>query len=164
MTDGTSGRATSARRKVDKMGGTTMQVTQLHDDNFLKILWDENTRTIGIDWKESTSAMTDEQFKAELASFAGFVEQKKARGILVDVSHFRHKMAPDVQEWRVKNISNRYYAAGVQRFAFLLPNGSPIPAMMNQSSPGERFATRAFSNLNEATNWLSEPRQQSAAD
>jgi hypothetical protein len=142
----------------------TMRSTQLHNDSFLKVLWDENSRIIGIDWKESTTAMTDDQFKDELTLFAGHVEQKKARGILVDVSRFRHKMAPNVQEWRVKNISNRYSAAGVKRFAFLLPNGSPIPPMMNQSSPGEKFATRAFNDLNEAKKWLTEAGQQSAAD
>jgi hypothetical protein len=149
--------------RLTKMG-VAMQPTQLHDDNFLKVLWDESARIIRIDWKESTSTMTDEQFKTELTLFAGHVEQKKARAILVDVSHFRHKPSADVQPWRVKNISNRYSAAGVQRFAFLLPNGSPVPPMMNQSSPGEKFATRAFNDLNEAKKWLTEASQQSAAD
>jgi hypothetical protein len=138
--------------------------TQLHEDKFSNILWDESTRIIGIAWKEATSSMTDEEFKAELTLFAGHVEQTKARGILVDVSGFRHSPGPDVQPWRVKNISNRYNAAGVQRFAFLLPNGSQIPPFMNESSPGEKFATRAFNALNEAKKWLSEAGQQSAAD
>ena len=71
--------------------------TSLHDDTFLKILWDGNTRVIGIDWKESTSSMTDDDFKAELQRFAGFVEAKKAQGILVDVARFRHKTGPGVQ-------------------------------------------------------------------
>ena len=98
-----------------------MQTTQLHEDKFFKVFWDERTRIIGVDWKESTSSMTDAEFKAELTLFAGQVEQKKARGILVDVSRFRHKPGPDVQPWRVKHISNRYSAAGVGRFAFLFP-------------------------------------------
>ena len=63
-----------------------MQTTQLHDDTFFKILWDSDTRVIGIDWKEATSSMTDDDFKEELERFAGFVEVKKARGILVDVA------------------------------------------------------------------------------
>jgi len=63
-------------------------------------------------------------------------------------------MGPDVQPWRVKNISNRYAAAGVERFAFLFPEGSQIPPMMNQSSEGESFLTRAFSSREEATAWL----------
>ena len=141
-----------------------MQPTELHDDKFLQILWDEHSRVIGIRWKEATASMSDENFKDELALFAGFVEQKKAPGILVDISDFRHKMSPAVQEWRVKNISCRYNAAGVQRFAFLLSSGSQIPPM-NQSSPGERFATRAFTDFDEAVKWLTEVQiQHSAAD
>jgi hypothetical protein len=34
--------------------------------------------------------MTDEEFRAELKQFANLVEEKKAPGILVDVSSFRH--------------------------------------------------------------------------
>jgi hypothetical protein len=133
-----------------------MQTTQLHEDKFFKVLWDESTRIIGIDWKEATSSMTDEEFKAELTLFAGHVEQKKARGILVDVSRFRHRPGPDIQPWRVKNISNRYSAAGVKREAFLFPKGAQIPPMMNQSAPGEEFLTRSFDNREEATPWLTE--------
>ena len=138
-----------------EMEQAVTQTTQLHEDKFFKILWDESTQIIGIDWKEATSAMTDEQFKAELTLFAGHVEQKKARGILVDVSGFRHKPGPDMQPWRVNNISNRYSAAGVRRFAFLFPEGAHIPAMMNQSSPGENFLTQSFTSRKQALAWLS---------
>jgi hypothetical protein len=131
-----------------------MQTAQLHDDDFFKVLWDENARIIGIDWKEATSSITDEEFKAALTLFAGHVEQKKARGILVDVSRFRHKPGPHVQLWRVKNISNRYSAAGVKREAFLFPKGAQIPASMNQSAPGEEFLTGAFDDVQKAEAWL----------
>ena len=120
----------------------TMSATPIHGAEFLTIWWDDSTRIIGINWKETTAGMSDEQFKMELTLFASYVEKQKARGILVDVSRFRHKMAPEVQQWRVKHISSRYNVAGVQRFAFLLPSASPAPPMMNQSSPGEQFATR----------------------
>src|SRR5262245_66181241 len=134
--------------------GASMKTQQLYDDTFLRILWDDESRVIGIDWKEATSSMTGEEFKKELKLFADHVEAKKAHGILVDVAHFRHKPGPDMQEWRVKNISGRYYAAGVVRFAFLFPVGAPIPPMMNQSSPGEKFGTRAFNAAEEAVAWL----------
>jgi len=136
-----------------------MQTTQLHDDDFFKVLWDESARIIGIDWKEAASAMTDEQFKTELTLFAGYAEQKKAREILVDVSRFRHRPRPDVQPWRVKNISNRYSAAGVKREAFLFPKGAQIPPTMNQSAPGEEFLTRSFDNRDEAIAWLTATMQ-----
>ena len=106
------------------------------------------------DWKEATSSMTDSDFKSELQLFAGLVESKKARGILVDIAHFRHTMGPDVHDWRIKNISTRYSAAGVRRFAFVLPKDGPIPPMMNQSAPGEEFLTRGFNSTDQAIAWL----------
>ena len=98
-----------------------MQPEQLYEGHYFRILWDEKSRIIGIDWKEATSTMTTEEFKADLTLFATHVEMKKALGILVDVSKFRHKMESEVQPWRVKNISPRYSVAGVKRFAFLFP-------------------------------------------
>ena len=129
-----------------------MQTTQLHEDKFFNVFWDERTRIIGIDWKEATSSMTDEEFKAVLTLFAGHVEQQKARGILVEVSRFRHKPGPDVLPWRVKNISNRYAAAGVRRQAFLFPKGAQVPPM--RSSPEEKFLTETFDDLQKAEAWL----------
>jgi hypothetical protein len=82
-----------------------MNPVELYDDKFFKILWNEADRVIGIDWKETTASMTDEDFKGELELFVGRVEEKKARGIIIDVKHFRHKLGPGMQEWRVKNIS-----------------------------------------------------------
>lgn len=131
-----------------------MAATQIREAKFLRIWWDEKTHIIGIDWKETTAAMTDEEFKTELTLFASHVEKQKAPGILVDVSRFHHKMAPEMQQWRVKNISNRYNEAGVKRFAFLFPKGAAIPPMMNQSSAGETFRTLAFTDLDEAVSWL----------
>jgi hypothetical protein len=131
-----------------------MQGTQIHDGKFFKILWDSESRIIGINWKESTSEMSEEDFKADLTTFAGYVEQHKARGILVDVAQFRHRPGPDLQPWRVKNISTRYAAAGVRRFAFLFPSGAQVPPMMNQSSPGESFETRGFDDPVKAMTWL----------
>jgi len=131
-----------------------MQAIRLHEGKFLKILWDGNTRIISIEWKESTAAMTDDDFKADLTLFAGHVEQRQAWGILVDVGRFRHTMGPGLQEWRVKTISSRYDAVGVRRFAFLFPPGAQIPPLMNQSSKGENFLTRAFTSQEEAVAWL----------
>lgn len=129
---------------------------KIHDGMFLKILWDGASRTIFIDWKEATAGMTDDDFKAALTLFAHCVEKQKAHAILVDVSQFRYKMGPGLQEWRVKNISPRYYAAGVRRFAFLFPVGVAVPPMMNQSAPGESFLTRGFNGLGDAMTWLKE--------
>lgn len=134
-----------------------MQAIEIRDGQYLKILWEGARGIIGIEWKESTAAMTDDDFKADLTLLADHVEEHKPRSILVDVAKFRHKMGPGMQEWRVKNISGRYFAAGVRRFAFLFPAGSPFPPAMNESAPDEKFVTRAFNDPEKAMTWLSEP-------
>ena len=130
-----------------------MKTQQLHQNTFQNILWDEQSHVIRLDWKEGTSSMTGEQFKKELTLFADHVEAKKAHGILVDVAQMRHKPEPDLEDWRQKNISGRYNAAGVRRFAFLFPESVATPPAM-KSSPAEKFETRAFNNVEEALAWL----------
>ena len=131
-----------------------MQAAQLHEDKFLRILWDEQSGIISIVWRPETSEMTDEEFKSELTLFAEQVEEMKAPRILVDVSNFSHKPDPDVGQWRLKNISTRYNAAGVQRFAFVFPKDAQIEPMANQPSEGEQFLTQAFDTHEQATAWL----------
>jgi SpoIIAA-like len=130
-----------------------MKHAQLLEDKYLQISWDEQTRIISIDWKEATSAMTDEYFKTELTLFAKQVEDKRAPRILIDVSKFRHRPSAEVGEWRLKNISTRYSAAGVRRFAFLLSKDSQILPMVSQSE-GEQFLTQSFNNEEQAIAWL----------
>ena len=131
-----------------------MQPAQLHEDEFLRIFWDKQTGIIGIDWMEATSEMTDEDFKTELTLFAKQVEDKRAPRILIDVSKFRHRPGAEIGEWRLKNISTRYNAAGVQRFAFLFSKDSQIPPMASQPVEGELFLTQSFNSWEQATAWL----------
>ena len=136
------------------MAPKELEAKQLHEGPFQTILWDTPRRIIGIRWKPATAKMTDEDFKGALTLFAEHVERMGAQGILVDVSDFHHRMGPGVQEWRVKNISRRYSAAGVRRFAFLFPPDAEVSPMMNHSAVGESFLTRAFTSQEEAVAWL----------
>jgi hypothetical protein len=55
-----------------------MQPIQLHEEKFLRILWDEKTHIIAINWEALlTSAMTDAEFKTDLTLFAGLVEERR---------------------------------------------------------------------------------------
>jgi hypothetical protein len=127
-----------------------------HEDKYLQVFWDESTGIIGIDWKETTFDMTDEDFKTALTLFAKQVEDKRAPRILIDVSKFHHRPGVAIGEWRLKNISARYNAAGVQRFAFVLSKDSQIPPMASQSAEGELFLTQSFNSYEQAVAWLTQ--------
>jgi hypothetical protein len=131
-----------------------MKSELLYEDEYLQVLWDARTRIMSIDWKEATSKMVDEDFKAELTLFAKKIEEKEAPRILIDVSKFRYRPGEEVGEWRRKNISTRYNAAGVKRFAFLFSNNSQIPPMESGPAEGELFLTQSFNSYEQATSWL----------
>src|SRR5262249_16429141 len=87
--------------------GASMKTRQLHEDTFLKILWDDESRVIGIDWKEATSSMTGEEFKKELKLFADPVEPKKTHGILFDPAHFRPDPGPASEQCAFNDLAGR---------------------------------------------------------
>ena len=130
-----------------------MNSALLHEDQFLQILWDQQTRIMSIDWKAATSGMTDGDFKTELALFTKHVEDKRAPRVLIDVSKFGYRPSEEVGEWRRKNIVGRYNDAGVKRFAFLFSKGEAVPSMENQSE-GEAFLTQSFNRQEQAAAWL----------
>ena len=134
-----------------------MEPKELNDNEFQRILWDESTGIIGIDWKEATSRMTDDDMKHELELFASYVERKRAPRILIDLTEFGYRMSPEVQQWWSENILPRYNVVEVKRFAFLFKPDTEITAAMNQSAPGALFLTRSFNSLKSAIDWLSGP-------
>jgi hypothetical protein len=103
------------------------------------------------------AAMTDNAFKATLALFASEAEKLRPSSLLIDATDFRHDFAPGVMEWRDDAIIPRYGAAGVKKFAFLMP--ANVPNTME--SGGKEvidgpaiFPTAWFSVRQNALNWL----------
>ena len=124
------------------------------EGRFLRGLWDEEPRMLRVDWTDATAAMSADEFKRALGWIADHVAERKARALFIDLRDFRHDVSAGVREWRLRNISPRYDAAGLEQVAFLFPNEADIPTMANQSAEGERFVTRGFNNEEHAIAWL----------
>jgi len=107
--------------------------------------------------------MTDDEYKTELIRFAATVDELRPPGILVDLRDFGFLVRDAIWEWRLANISPRYNAAGVQRFAFVIQQSAPIPARMNRPSAGDAFVTRAFDSRQQAIEWLTSDQPANAA-
>jgi hypothetical protein len=127
----------------------------IEDRTLMRLFWDADTRIMSMEWKDATSAMTDEDFKGVLTELAGWVEDKRPLGLLIDVRHFRHRPGPGILPWRLEHISPRYNAAGVTREAFVFPSESEAPPM--GSAEGEAFVTRSFNSRESAIAWLNSP-------
>lgn len=119
--------------------------------------WEPTAGILAIVWKESTASMHDEEFRSALQAFAGAVEAQGAKRVLVDLRGFRHRPGEGIGPWREEQITPRYNAAGVQRFAYVLPKDqepTPPDAEDRPASPGEAFPTRYFATDEAARTWL----------
>src|ERR1700736_4757290 len=104
-------------------------------------------------WHGSTSTMTDGGFMATLCLFVWEAEKARPKGLLIDATEFRHTFGPGVMEWRDAHIIPRYGAAGVRKFAFLMPAGFPKAGAEAFEGPAI-FPTKWFVNREQAFSWV----------
>jgi hypothetical protein len=102
-----------------------LTATIVHNDKYGALIDWANEDYVEIRWHDATSELTRDEFNRWLEGFAGGVEQAKRSGILVDSVQFKVDMANMDAAWRDANIIPRYNAAGVAKFAFLMPAGMP---------------------------------------
>jgi hypothetical protein len=88
-----------------------------------EIIHHESERILELRWLPEE--MTDGAFKATLALLALEAERLRLPFVLIDATHFRHQPGSGVMSWRDDYIIPRYGAAGVTKFAFVMPEGFP---------------------------------------
>jgi hypothetical protein len=121
------------------------------------ILHHQDDRILELRWLPSTANMGDGAFKATLALYASEAEKVRPAFLLIDALQFRHRFGEGVMHWRDDHIIPRYGAAGVQKFAFHVPEGFP-----NTIESGGRevvegpaiFPTAWFSVRKNALEWF----------
>src|SRR5262249_14842694 len=105
-------------------------------------------------WLPSTAGMSDGGFMATLCLFAWEAGRTRPLALLIDAVEFRHSFGAGVMEWRDAHIIPRYGAAGVRRFAFVMPGGFPNAGREAVEGPAV-FPTRWFVDRQRALDWLS---------
>ena len=98
---------------------------ELHRDEFGTILHDPNDGILELQWLKASGGMSDEDFMRSMERFADLAGEHRTPNMIVDVRDFLHNPGEDVAAWRDENIIPSYNAAGVRKFAFLLPEGAP---------------------------------------
>lgn len=116
-----------------------------------RILHHPQVGVLELQWRNVT--MTDEAFMATLCLLALEAERLRPRALLVDAREFRHQFGPGIMEWRDATIIPRYGAAGVRRFAFMLPKGSP-PIGQERIEGRAVFPTAWFDAPDAAFAWI----------
>jgi len=82
---------------------------------------DPDHQAVELRWHSGTTPMSESDFRGGLEQLAGLLERERVPNVLIDVTDFRHRPSDDFSAWRDANIIPRYNAAGVRKFAFLMP-------------------------------------------
>ena len=110
--------------------------------------------TIEIRWFDSTATMSGDEFNDWLSRFAAEVERTGRSRVLVDGLTFLMPMQRMDAGWRDANIIPRYNAAGVERFAFLMPAGMPAIGAPPATEGATTYPTAYFGTRRSAMEWL----------
>jgi hypothetical protein len=100
-----------------------------------------------------TTSMTDAAFMTTLCMFVSAAEAVRPRGLLIDAREFSHRFGDGMMAWRDAHIIPRYGAAGVRKFAFVMPARFPDAGKQTIEGPAV-FPTRWFTDRDEALGWL----------
>lgn len=109
-----------------------------------------------IRWFDTTADMSGDDFNAFLSAFATVVEGSGQTGALVDAVQFKMDMGRMSMGWRDENIIPRYNAAGLKKFAFIMPAGMPAIGAPPAADGPAAFPTAYFASRRDALAWLAE--------
>jgi hypothetical protein len=109
---------------------------------------------IEIRWFDTTRDLDKQGFEAWLTGFAHAVESARRPGVLTDATSFRMDMSLMDGAWRDQHIIPRYNAAGVKKFAFIMPEGMPAIGAPPVTEGPATFLTAYFGKREDALAWL----------
>lgn len=131
-----------------------MACEQVYEDTYGAVIDHGNEGFIEIRWYDTTSEMSAEEFKGWLSKFADLVDQSESKSVLVDGTSFLMDGMGETMDWRDELIVPRYNSAGITKFAFHLPAGSPPIGTTPTPEGPANFPTGYFATRAEATEWL----------
>lgn len=131
-----------------------MSSTIRYEDRWGDVIHRPDDDLVEIRWFDTTSEMQRDTFKVWLATFAGVVEEIRPSGALTDATSFGMPSDRMDGPWRDANIIPRYNAAGLRRFAFVMPSGMPaVGSPPSHEGPAD-FPTAYFDRRAAALEWL----------
>ena len=126
----------------------------VYNDQWGEIIDHPDHDCVEIRWYDTTSDMSGDDFNRFLDAYAGQVEACGRANGLIDGVQFKMDMAKMHMGWRDEHIIPRYNAAGVTKFAFIMPAGMPaIGAPPAPEGPAD-FPTGYFGTRAEALAWF----------
>ena len=127
--------------------------TQLFQDRFGVVSYDDAAGVLELRWLEETESMTDDDFLGWLKRYATAAEQFHVPFALIDTRAFKHHPGAHTGPWREEHIIPQYNRAGVKKFAFLLPIGT-APKTEPAPEGSAQVPTGYFDSREQINRWF----------
>jgi hypothetical protein len=131
-------------------------VIVLFEDEWGAILDRVGAGYLELRWFDTTESMTRDAFQRWLSAFAEEVGTCRRPGLLVDATRFRMPDEERDASWRDEHLVPHYNAAGVKRFAFLMPDGMVAIGRPPCREGNAEYPTAYFDRRADAIAWLTE--------
>ena len=137
--------------------GASVVAKELDRDQYGVIRHHPEEGMLELEWLDASENMTDDDFKRSMLRFAALAAEQSTPHMLVDVTKFRFTPGAGVPAWRDEYVVPAYNAAGVEKFAFLVPAGAPGTieqgAAPAKEPPGQ-FPTGYFTERARIVDWF----------
>ncbi len=140
-------------QQPERSSEMTLPVTK-YSDQWGECIVRPNDGCSEIRWFDTTETMSGDDFDNFLGEFASVVEGAGQPGALVDAVQFKMDMRRMSMGWRDENIIPRYNAAGLRRFAFIMPAGMLAIGAPPATEGPAAFPTAYFGSRQAAVAWL----------
>ncbi len=127
--------------------------TQLYQDRFGVLSFDDARKILELRWLAETESMTDDDYMGWLERYASAAEQYHVPFTPIDTRAFKHHPGAHTGPWREEHIIPQYNRAGVKKFAFLLQTGA-APKTEPAPEGSAQFPTGYFDSREQIERWF----------
>ena len=122
-------------------------------DQWGQVIYYDEWDSLELRWLPSTANADDAALRTTMEVFANEAVNRRPKTLIVDTTQFNHTWGDGLMQWRDAHIIPRYGAAGVRKFAFVMPPGFPDSGREAVEGPAV-FPTKWFLDRQQALAWL----------
>ncbi len=130
---------------------------ELHDSRYARIEYIEDLQMIVHLWKIDSVNLTEEDFKNEMQTLAGFFEQYKPKRVFVDQREFYFTVVPGLQRWVDTNVNKILVDNGTEKVAFVVSPDILAKLTVTQTlseNYSQNLNVRFFDDYKDAKQWI----------
>lgn len=128
----------------------------LHDDEYTKITFDEDSRIMN-NIRKHNPELSDADYKEQSLLLAELVEKHQPQYIIMNSRDMEFTIAPELQKWVNITIFPRLIKAGLKKGAFIVSDDLFTQVSIKQTLEEDQasaFSIKYFDNVEDAKTWL----------